>query len=127
MPRVYDLERTALAPRVLHPDPAHLGAFVLPQAFKQRTCMKCMGRSVFEKAGAPEGDAAAVETTGLPIEPGSTLALRASLSLMSGANSSMTSRPVGLTSVSNSFSLLVVQTFRIFIAELADGPQSSRT
>ena len=53
-----------------------------PQFSKQRTRMKWSGRSVFRKAIASADDSATVENTGFPIKPGTTLALRASLSTL---------------------------------------------
>ena len=49
---------------------------------KAKTRMKWTGRSIFTKVGAPPTDSAAIENTGLPIAPGSTLALRAGLAGM---------------------------------------------
>ena len=47
-----------------------------------KTRSKWTGRSIFSKAEAPASDGAVVEGSGLPIRPGSTLALRAGLAGM---------------------------------------------
>ena len=49
---------------------------------KERTRSKWTGRSIFDKADKPPEDAAALETSGLPVPPGSSLALRAGLATM---------------------------------------------